>query len=64
MSSSFIKNIYIFDIFYHFPQSEQSKSEVKKKNLCARGVKILSDSTCILHVLLYHFRNDFGSQFE
>jgi len=28
MSSSFIKNIYIFDIFYHSPQIEQSKSEV------------------------------------
>ena len=40
MSSSFIKNIYIFDIFYHFPQFEQSKSEVwKGKNLCAWGGK-------------------------
>ena len=40
MNSSFIKNVYIFDIFYHFPQFEQSKSEVwKGKNLCARGVK-------------------------
>ena len=36
MNSSFIKNIYIIDIFYHFPQFEQSKSEVwKGKNLCA-----------------------------
>ena len=40
MNSSFIKNVYIFDIFYQFPQFEQSKSEVwKGKNLCARGVK-------------------------
>ena len=37
MASSFIKNIYNFDIFYHFPQSEQSKSEVKKKNLSVPG---------------------------
>ena len=36
MSSSFIKKFYIFDIFYHFPQFEQSKSE---KILCAWGVK-------------------------
>ena len=43
MDSSFMKNIYIFDIFYHFPQFEQSKSEVwKGKNLCAWGVKILA----------------------
>jgi len=28
MNSSFMKNVYIFDIFYHFPQFEQSKSEV------------------------------------
>ena len=28
MASSFIKNIHNFDIFYHFPQFEQSKSEV------------------------------------
>ena len=40
LNSSFVKNIHIFDIFYHFPQFEQSKSEVwKGKNLCARGVK-------------------------
>ena len=41
MTSSFLKNIYNFDIFYHFPQFEQSKSEVwKGKNLCARGVNL------------------------
>ena len=40
LNSSFVKNIYIFDIFYHFPQFEQSNSEVwKGKNRCARGVK-------------------------
>ena len=40
MNSSFIKNMNIFDIFYHFPQFEHNKSEVwKGKNLCARGVK-------------------------
>ena len=41
INSSLIKNIYIFDISYHFLQSEQNKSEVwKGKNLCAWGVKI------------------------
>ena len=41
MNSSFIKNMNIFDIFYHFPQFEHNKSEVwKGKNLCAWGVKI------------------------
>ena len=40
MNSSFIKNMNIFDIFYHFPQFEQTKSEVwKGKNLCPWGVK-------------------------
>ena len=40
MTSSFIKNMYNFDIFYQFPQFEQSKSEVwKGKILCAWGVK-------------------------
>ena len=42
MSSSFIKSIYIFDIFYHFYQFELRISEVwKGKILCALGVKIL-----------------------
>ena len=42
INSSLIKNIYIFDISYHFLQSEQNKSEVwKGKNLCAWGVNIL-----------------------
>ena len=40
MNSSFIKNMNIFDIFYHFPQFEHNKSEVwKGKNLCPWGVK-------------------------
>ena len=35
MNSSFIKDMNIFDIFYHFPQFEHNKSEVwKGKNLC------------------------------
>ena len=39
MNSSFIKNMNIFDIFYHFPQFEHNKSEVwKGKNLCPWGV--------------------------
>ena len=46
MTSCFIKNIYNFDIFYHFPQFEPSKSEVwKGKNLCAWGVKIWNYSS-------------------
>ena len=36
LNSSFVKNIYIFDIFYHIPQFEQSNSEVwqGKKAFC------------------------------
>ena len=30
LNYSFVKIIYIFDIFYHFPQFEQSNSEVWK----------------------------------
>ena len=49
MNSSFMKNVFIFDIFYHFPQFEQSKSEVwKGKNLC---VGELIDS---LNILLWN----------
>ena len=40
MNSSFMKIIYINDIFYHLRAVNESKSEVwKGKNLCARGVK-------------------------
>ena len=45
MDSSFMKNIYIFDIFYHFHHFERSKSEVwKGKNLCSQGVNIDQNS--------------------
>ena len=57
MNSSFIKNVYIFDIFYHFPQFEQSKSEVwKGKNLCARGVNVSIEMKSVIineFVILY-----------
>ena len=61
MSSSFIKCIYIFDIFYHFYQFERRISEVSKgKILCALGVKLYitrKQSEC-LHVLLdFRFNN-------
>ena len=45
LNSSFVKNIYIFDIFYHLLQFERSKSEVwKGKNLCSQGVNIDQNS--------------------
>ena len=55
MNSSFITNMNIFDIFYHFPRFEHNKSEVwKGKNLCPWGVKLKIIQQYKLYGISYH----------